>query len=199
MLYAAACLGFLVAGWAICMQLTGYSPAEHIAHELYIRELYREVSDVARLGLGDHVHCAYFRRFENVEQSPEKTLEELGPSWAELSDVIADALPEAWGIRLAHRCNYGGREFVHLAMTAPEGLVSVIVTRRKEGERLRPAADATKHWEQAERFLVAGFDRGDLLGFIVSGLPRDAHARMVQALAPAVDAFLAEREPAWES
>lgn len=194
MLATAASLGILAAGWAASLGLTGYTPIEYIAHEIYIRELCREVSQVARLGLGDHVHCAYFRQFGAAEQSAAKTLEELGPSWAPLSEAAADSLPADWGIRLAHRCSYGGREFVHLAMTGPQGLASLIITQRQGDETL-----AAGGRETAAPFRIRGFSSGEFLGFVVSAMSEEDHERMAGGLVARVGEFLTSRRPAWNA
>lgn len=193
-LAAAACVGFLAAGWTVSLQVTGFSPPEFIAHELHIRELRKQLNGVARYGIADHIHCAFYRSYAGGEQSLEKTFDELGLAWAPIVGAVREGLPASWGVGLAHRCEIHGREFVHLAVVESGRIASVIVTRREAGESIDGAEQ-----QQAEDFRIDTFAGGEFWGLIVSDLPPDEHGGIVALLKPPVTRFLRRSQPAWES
>ena len=78
----AAAAAVLISGWATSLHLTGFPPHEFIRHEIHIASLARSLDPLLAAGLGDHIHCAFYRSFPERRPSPALVLQELGEGWA---------------------------------------------------------------------------------------------------------------------
>lgn len=155
-------LGCLRAGWprwgaagmaAALVVTTGlwvnYSterlPALHdrTGQNTYISRVSANLAAILKLGLGDHIHCAIFRKYPKDAPPIEQMERELGPAYAGLLPVVRTAVPKAYKVIMAHQCNYAGRKFVHLTFEKDGALLSLVVARKQAGESLDGLSPAT--------------------------------------------------------
>ncbi len=164
----------------------------------YIEALYTQVSSVVRVGLSDHAHCAHFRKFAASLPTMDEILAALGSDFEELAPIIREETPSDFKILLGHKCKYVGRQYVHFALGRDDELLSVIITRRRDGEsferdQLVPvlqAAGTPIYGARADAFEIAGFDTENYLAFVISNLPPEENLQIAAALTPRLRAFL---------
>jgi len=170
--------------------------------DAYIQTTSARVAKVFGVGLGDHVHCAVFRRYAKEPPTAEQMAHEMGLDFRGLIPLAKGKVPAGYRVLLAHKCDYQGRNFVHLILKNDRSLVSLAVTRKGEAESfskedLVPARNQSGvaiYQAAAERFQVAGFESRDHLTFIVSDLSSENNLEMTAGLAPAVRDFLSRLE-----
>ena len=173
---------------------------DRAAQERYIESLSARVVAVMRAGLGDHLHCAHFRKFPQDAPSSEEMAAQIGPAYASLIPAVSEAVPSGHRMVMAHQCQYRGRQFVHMVVQGDNRLLSLVVARKQPGESLaspdlaaiRYAAGIPIYGATADRFELAAFEAGDHLAFVVSDLAQDDHLAWAAKLAPAVQQLLIE-------
>lgn len=161
--------------------------------EAYVDSLYRQVANVMQSGLGDHVHCAYYRKFPAKQSGVP-----LGADYEELSPWIRENVPNDFQLLLEHRCKYRDRPYVHFALGREDEILSVILTRKQAGEsfereQLAPALQAAGvpvYAAGADQFEIAAFETDEYLAFVVSNLPRGENLQIAQSLTPGLQAIL---------
>lgn len=190
------CLG----GW-IAYQL-GHLRVTTASQEAYIRTISERVSGILRVGLGDHVHCTVFRKFPKEPPSAPEMLGQLGPEYGGLLALVKARVPAQYRIVMAHRCSYHGRKFVHLALKGDSKLISLVITRKGEGESftkdgLRPVLSEPGlaiYEGSVQRFAIAAFASREHLAYLVSDLDEGQNLSLVAALALPVKDFLSKLE-----
>lgn len=197
---AASLLVALFAGWSWSRSPQSASqPDEHAAQqEAHIDALYTRVSTAARPGLGDHLHCAHYRKFSTTLPSFEEMVEKLGPDYQDLLLIAKRAAPEGFRVVLGHRCKHRGRAFIHLALERDAKLLSVIVAERRPEESfdldgLAPAfhTGGVGVFEQsAEQFHIASFETSRHLAYVISDLDGSANREIASALFPELETLL---------
>lgn len=167
--------------------------------ELRIRASLEKIHELRGVGLGDHLICTVYRRLAEDPPSEELAVAEMGKDWAPLADVAARYAPVGFEVRLAHRCRYRGREFVHLAMYDGDQVMSLIVTQRLEGDSFSAAdidssaqlADIDVFGGSVDEFGVSAFETDDFLVYLVSDLSTADQTTAAAAYFPPVSSFLA--------
>ncbi len=175
---------------------------DRAAQETYIDSLYAQVAAAIRVGLGDHVHCSFFRKFAKDPPTFDQMAKKMGPDWVGLVPLVEERVPDEYRVMLAHRCGYRGRKFVHLALQSDEELLSVVITEKRAGDAfsrenlisLLDRSGISIYGQGVERFQTAGFESRDYLAFVVSDLTREGNLKLAASLAPAVSRFLARLE-----
>src|SRR5690242_6860371 len=107
---AAVCLGLGIAYQLGHLRMTVGS------QESYISAVSNQVATLMRVGLGDHIHCAVFRKYPKKAPSAEEFVQKMGPQYAGLIPIVRDKVPTDYRMMLAHQCRYHGRQFVHLSL-----------------------------------------------------------------------------------
>ena len=141
----------------------------------FIDTLAGQVVDIMRVGLGDHLHCAYFRKFPNVPPTAEELVAKIAPQYAPLLPAIREQGPAGHQILLAHQCVFQDRSFIHVVLEDHGKLLSLVITGRQPGESFGEgsvgsvgnSAGATICQAAAKQFAIAGFEAGDYLAFVV--------------------------------
>lgn len=172
------------------------------AQESYIAKISSHVSSIMRVGLGDHVHCAVFRRFPKNPPPLEHLGQNLAPEFKGLVNVVKPHVPKGFRIVLAHQCRYNSRPFIHLTMKSDTKLISLVITRKKNGEKFdgREVVSALSgsglpmYASSVQRFQIAGFETRDHLAYLVSDMPGKANSNLMLALGPAVQSYLTKIE-----
>ena len=202
-LSAAAVFFVVCAGmWMAVQTRTAPYDLDRADQETYIDSLYAQVAAAIRVGLGDHVHCSFFRKFAKDPPTVEQIAKKMGPDWAGLVPLVEKRVPDEYRVLLAHRCGYRGRKFVHLALKSDTKLFSVVITQKRAGEAFSPEnlisvldrPGITIYGQGVEHFQTAGFESRDYLAFVVSDLTRERNLKLAAGLAPAVSRFLERLE-----
>jgi Putative zinc-finger len=196
----AAALAFAV--WTGWLGMRNNHPWEmaRVDQERFIDTLYGQVGEVMRVGLGDHVHCTYFRKFPKNLPSAEELVTKIGPQYAALLPVVRQYAPAGDHVLMAHQCVFRDRSFIHIALDDHGKLVSLVITRKQPGESfgggpaglVGDSAGAKIYQAKAERFAVAGFEAGDYLAFVVSDHNEQENSQLAANLASPVRSILAE-------
>ena len=196
---AAVVLVGLIVASLVVLDRTGLWMDPKERRESYIESIYQRVNGLARLGFGDHVHCAHYRQFPHLPPLLPNSVADLGLGYEDLPGLLRDRVPEDFRIWLAHRCSYRGRSYVHLVLRRNNELLSLILTRRRpdecfENDQVQPALQAEGvriYRSQVDTFELAGFETEGHLAFVVSNLPREGNLQIAQAVAPSLKRFLA--------
>ena len=140
------------------------------------------ISAILRIGLGDHIHCALPKQGTPAHVAVDK----LPPEYKELIPIVQQHVPAEYPLVLAHECGFQGRKFVHLTFRAETGLLSLVITRKHEGESLGKGM----HLENIKEFQVAGLESPDFLIYTVSRMSREKNRDVLTALAPSLQTIL---------
>jgi hypothetical protein len=197
--YAMACAGMVLIAAAIWVGPTDTplpGMTDRAAQNVYIQKISAPLGPVFRCGLGDHIHCSIFRKYPENPPTVEQMEEKLGADYKGLLPLVAPAVPEGYRVVMAHQCSYAGRHFVHLTMRKGSDAISLVITRKNDGETmngLSPAMNAggvPVYRTSTESYQVAGFESEHYLAFVVSDLKGKVNLQIAAALAPAVRQLL---------
>jgi len=186
------CAGIWMNNWRDRMPDLSDRPAQ----SAYIQRVSLSLAAVLRLGLGDHIHCSIFRRYPKAPPPVEKMETDLGPSYKGLLPVVRATIPEGYRLIMGHQCSYAGRKYIHLTFERGGGLFSLVVARKDPGESLGglPVAAESSgipiYQSPAGRYVVAGFDAGNFLAYVVSDLGGKTNLQIAANVAPGVREFL---------
>jgi anti-sigma factor (TIGR02949 family) len=169
---------------------------DRAAQATYIQKISAAVGPVFQPGLCDHIHCAVFRKYPQYPPSLQEMESRLGDEYQGLLPLVGPAVPEGYKVVLAHQCTYAGRRFVHLTARKGTDVISLVITRKNDGETFRalsPGANASGvpvYQASTESYQVAGFESEHYLAFVVSTLKGKANLQIAEALAPTVRQLL---------
>lgn len=192
----AVCVGVVVAYQLGHLRLTAGS------QESYISSVSTRVVTLMRVGLGDHIHCSVFRKFPKDPPKVEDLAAKLGPQYRGLIPIVRSKIPGDYRLMLAHQCSYHRRKFVHLSLKNGSQLISLVITRKGEGETFE-AGDLLPALAQSgisfynsgvQRFQIAAFESRDYVVYFISDLPQQKNTEMMLAVAPQVKDFLSRLE-----
>ena len=172
------------------------------SQEAYIASVSTHVATLMRVGLGDHLHCSVFRSYPKSPPAPGEFIETMTPRYAGLIPIIRSQVPEGSRMMLAHQCRYHGRTFVHLSLTDDSNILSLVLTRKAEGESfgtedMLPALvqlGIPMYQAGVQRFQLTAFETRDYLVYFISDLDRQQNTSLMLAMAPRVKDFLAKLE-----
>ena len=158
-------------------------------------------SDVFQIGLGDHVHCALYRDFSSGPRSFERMAQDMGPDYIGLASLAKEHIPPDYTLMLGHRCDFQGRNFVHLILKNQKTILSIILTK-KRGETFDKSTPAPAHrvsgaplyQARLQEQEIVGFETRNHLAYVVSSLAQEDHLQLASNLAPSVWNFLARLE-----
>ena len=201
-------------GWTMALAVSAVLVGAGIAYQLghlrftaasqesYVVSMGNRVASLMRVGLGDHLHCAYFARPSKTPPSMEKFVREMGPDYAALIPVVRKHVPERYALEGAHQCSYHRRKFVHVVLKGDSKLISLVIARKVAGESfeiegLLPAlaqSGLSIYRATAQKFELASFESRDHLVYLISDLPGSQNADQLLAMAPEVRGVLAKLE-----
>ena len=168
------------------------------SQDSYIASVSTRVVSLLRVGLGDHIHCAVFRKYSKNPPSMTQFISDLGPQYSGIIPIVRDRVPADLGLAQAHRCSYRGRRFVHLVLKNDSTLLSIVITRKNAGEalsseELAPALSESGisiYSSSTQRFQIAAFESHDHVVYIISDLPSQRNLDLMRAMAPSLNTFL---------
>lgn len=149
-----------------------------------------QLAAMLHIGRHDHVHCTLERK-----TPPFGTLQRPLPAAHDaIVPVAQGAMPAGFSLAERHTCRVEGRGFTHLVFSDGARRVSVIVTAKREGERLpaamllaRMKADGIAVFQdRVDGLQTAAVETPHSLGFVVSDLEEGENLRMMAAVAVAV-------------
>lgn len=179
--------GALAAACALLVSFhyTGRLPVDLTEQAAYIEQVSEGVPRILRVGLGDHIHCAVFRKYPKQVVTPAQFVESIGPKHADLVRILERNTPPGYRMLLAHQCHYLGRGFVHLVVGDGQHLLSLSITPKEDGEARLPI-----HEGEAARFRVSAMETDSFLVYVVSDLPGNTSSALMNAMAPELKAAL---------
>lgn len=192
----AASLAIIFALWTSNSRTRMPDLSDRPAQDVYIQKVSATLSPVLKLGLRDHLHCAIFRKYPENPPTAAKMLSDLGPSYQDLLGLVKKNIADDYRVVMAHQCSFAGRKYVHVTLQKGHELVSLIITRKQDGESVQGSSPAltssgvSVYGATAERYKIATFDAGRYLAFVVSDLPVSTNLQIASKLAPAVDQYL---------
>ncbi|MFN0104781.1 MAG: anti-sigma factor family protein [Bryobacteraceae bacterium] len=164
-----------------------------MAESAYFRSLPESVSQIMRVGLSDHVHCAVFRKWPKQAPPVAEVVMDLPAPYRPVTAHI----PAGYRVVAGHECRAQGRSFIHLIMRGPEDkTVSLVMAKKQAGETfanssLRRVMGALPVFsEDVPRFQIAGFEAASFLIFVVSDLDGAENRQLALTLAGPVTAML---------
>ena len=176
----------------------GYMRWTPRSKESYIASISGQVAMLMRVGLGDHVHCAVFRKYPKNPPTTAEFVKKMGLEYRGVIPIVREHVPSDFQILLAHRCTYHTRQFVHVVLRSDSALLSVVIARKGEGEAFRaqelvPAlseAGISIYNSSVQRFQIAAFESRDDVVYVISDMAGQRNMEMMQALAPALKTYL---------
>ena len=197
----AAAVALLGAGGAIAFQL-GHLRITTASQASYIASVSNRVASIMRVGLGDHLHCAYFRKFPKDPPGMEEFVRAMGPDYSALIPIVRKQIPERFRLEGAHQCRHHERRFMHIVLQDRSQLISLVVAKKIPGESfdtegLLPAlaqSGLSIYRAGVQRFEIASFESRDHLIYFISDLPKEENMGHLLAMAPAVKQVLAKIE-----
>jgi hypothetical protein len=179
----AALAAMLVAGVFWFRPLATQLPADE---EAYIARVSAQVSPLMRVGLGDHIHCALFRK--HAAGDPAHI---LPAKYAGLLEVAKRYAPQGYQVTLSHQCLYGNRLFVHLVMRKDRELISLVLATKGEGEKFEAKslvqglrnAGISIYAEDAVDFRVSAFEAKQHFVYVISSMPAQSNTGLLLAMA----------------
>jgi hypothetical protein len=197
---AAALAIAALAGWVSSRHEPPWEMAR-AEQDTFIETLYGQVAQIMRIGLGDHLHCAYFRKFPEDAPTAEQLVEKIGPQYAPLLAAVREQAPAGHQVLLAHQCVFQDRSFVHIALEDRGKLLSLVITRKQPGESfgggvgsLEGTSAAKVYQAKAEQFAIAGFEAGEYLAFVVSDHDERENLQLAANLASPVQQVLGDSQ-----
>jgi len=164
----------------------------------YIATVTSRVSNLMRVGMGDHIHCAVFRKYPKTPDPVEKMKRELGPEYFPLMAAVNANAPAGFALQMAHQCRFQGRGFIHLVLKNGEKIMSVVVAPKQDKEtfaadRLVPAMSHSGiafYQQGAAEFQIAAFENGSHLVYLISSEPAYKNLRMMLAMSAGLNEAL---------
>lgn len=200
-LAVAASIVLMLGGWLAFRALNSRSVSSPPTLASLNQQLSEHNTEILKIGLGDHVHCALHRDYSAGPRSFEQMSNEMGPNFINLVPAIKERVPQGYTMMVAHQCKFQGRSFVHLILTNQTNILSVIITKKNaesfDQANLNPVLKASGvplYQTRLQDLEVAGFESKDYLAYVVSGLPQEDNLRIASNLAPSVQNFLAKLE-----
>jgi hypothetical protein len=199
-LAAAAAVVLSVGIWAMRAQKgmpESLDVADRAGQDVFIQKISRTVSKALRVGLGDHIHCAVFRKYPKDPPAPAQLAESIGSAFQGLVPLVKASVPDRYRILMAHQCSYSGRRFVHVTLSDGSNLMSLVIARKEPGESLGGLPSSTRasnvpvYQATAERYEIVGFETAQYLAFVISDLNTRSSLQMASGLALPVHNFLA--------
>lgn len=194
---AAAAMLAVSFGGVIAYQL-GHLRFTAASQEAFVQQVSSRIPGLMRVGLGDHVHCTVFRKLPKQAPTLDALVQTMGPKFSGLLPIVQSKMPGPYQVVMAHQCRYQGRRFVHIAVQGDSKLISLVISRKAEGEtfgREHLSAALTNselpiYRAGVQRFEVAGFETHNYLAYVVSDLSQDKNLLLTASLAQDVCTFL---------
>lgn len=182
--------GFLAAAAAVVLSFGAYlswRSTHRTDAELekdYIASVVSDIPPVLSIGLRQHIHCAVFRHYPNPAPDIDELTRTADAQCAALIPVMRQHVPRGFQVVMAHRCEYEGRQYTHVIARHGVSLISLLVTRPRQGEGFKGTSMDSAGGDRG--FSVAGFETSGYLVYVVSDLNQLPNYSTLDAMAPAL-------------
>ena len=171
------------------------------SQDAYIASISVYVPRILRVGLGDHVHCAVYRKYPERPESVQQMIVDLAPKFAGLLPIVRSRVPENLPLVMAHRCTYKHRLFVHFTFRNSDTLLSLVIAHKQDGEQLSGSELGQALTQsgipiyrcEVQRFQIAAFDAGEYIAYVISDLSSSQNSQIAASLSPDLRSFLGVR------
>jgi hypothetical protein len=188
---------FATAAAALAFGIFWFRPGDdrplpgHEEQTAYISRVSERFSGLMRIGLGDHIHCALFRKYPRETKPLAEMKKEVTPQYAGLLDAAQRHAPAGYRVAMAHKCRFQQRDFVHLVLKKNQDVVSLVVASRQgqEAFEARTLVQGLRHagldfyQESDNDFRVAAFEAKSHFVYVISSLPAENNLNLMAALA----------------
>jgi hypothetical protein len=179
----------LVIGVGVTYQL-GHIRQTSGNQESFIATISTKVATLMRVGLGDHLHCAFFRKFPAEAPAVEEMESKLGLEYKDLIPVVRQNVPQEYKLVLGHQCRYNGRQFVHLSLKNDSQLISLVITAKRPGESfdiegILPGvvqSGVRVYDSNTGQFQIAAMETSNHLVYFISDLPAKQNMQLMQSM-----------------
>ena len=173
-------------------------PSGGMREDEWIASLTGRVSHLLSVGLGDHLHCTVHRKFPKEAPSTAELVKHLSPQDQKIVPVLQKSIPPSMNLFVAHVCSFRNRSFLHFAARDDRNLMSLVITKKYDGERLgtdqlRPAlvqSGIDIYTQSSDKFQIASFESDDYVIYVVSDLSRKENQLLMAKIAPEVRAIM---------
>jgi hypothetical protein len=199
----AAVAAVLVIGVSVAASYQfGHFRFSRASQDSYISSVSSRMATLMRVGLGDHIHCAVFRKYPKNPPTTEQFIEKMGPKYSGIIPIVRERVPSDFRLLLAHQCKYQNRQFVHMVLRSDSSMLSVVLTRKADGEaftaeQLVPAlneAGVSIYSSSTQRFQMAAFESRDYMVYVISDMPNQQNMDLMRAMAPQLRTYLSKLE-----
>ena len=189
-----ACALLAVSAVLVTVYEKGYLPLAFGSQAEYIASVSTSLPELVKVGLGDHIHCAVFRKYPKNLPARSEFVESIGPKYAGLVRIVDQNTPPGYRMLQAHQCHYLGRGFIHITLGGGDHLISLIITPRGAGEAL-PAllweGNAAPLWQgNAGKYQVSALESPGFVVYVASDLSASQNAGLLAAMAPELKTLL---------
>lgn len=140
-----------------------------------------ETHTLLRVGLEDHLDCVLHR-------GPAPTRAKATAEYLEVKTSVAAVLSPDQRVVDFHECHHHGRTLTHLVIQGREGLISLVVARRRLGEAIEA------HQAKLGDFAVSAVDTGSHHIFLVSPRSLSESEGLLQSWMPGLRRAIAKAE-----
>jgi anti-sigma factor (TIGR02949 family) len=155
-----------------------------------------EVAQVLNIGVLDHIGCAVtFHSSPDLRVTPEEILSGM-KEYAGLVPIVRERL-KGYRVTVAHQCTIRGRDYIHMILHRGDTMVSIAITKKKQGETFpgQAIAAATEsstpiYQARVDDYQSSGFQTDRYLVFAIANQTREENLRIASALAAPVTEFL---------
>jgi len=189
----------------------GHFRLTRASQDAYITSAASQIDALMRIGLRDHIHCSVFRKYpknpptaeEILNPRSERGVKPISTRFAGLIPIVRSLVPEKYRMTLAHQCTFKGREYIHLSLKDESSVLSLVITRKVNGESFRaedmlPALNESgipMYQAGVQRFQIAAFETSGYLVYFISDLGKQQNSDLMLALAPPVKGLLTKLDP----
>ena len=168
------------------------------SQDSFIASISKRVAGIMSVGLREHVHCSVFRKYPKNPRPLETVRRHLPEAYQPVIPMLAAHVPKDFHVAIAHECGYADRDVVHIGLKGGSKLMSLIITRKRAGDRFKAdeatsvlaAAGTPVYSAGVQRFQITALESRDYLVYLVSDLSKDENARIMLAVAPQMRRFL---------
>ncbi|MBI2688713.1 MAG: zf-HC2 domain-containing protein [Acidobacteria bacterium] len=185
--YAAAAAAVVIGLSGTVAYQLGHLRLSYQQQEAYVTSISEKVSNIMRVGLIDHVHCAVFKKWPKQSPPLDEIVKEMEPKYRPVATLVKQNIPASYRVLTAHQCTARGRKYIHMAMMSTEGnLVSLVMSEKRTGETF---ANNGIRQESAQRFRMAGFETAGFLAYVISDMDEKQNQQLAEAIAGPVKTF----------
>ena len=168
----------------------GYLRLTSGSREEYITTISNRVPTLMRVGLGDHVHCAVFRKFPKDAPKVADLVKRMSAVQRPLVEIVQKHVPADYKLMIAHECRYHGRKFVHLALQNDAHLLSLVIARKSDGESFAiegvlpelVSGGVPVYRANVQRFEMAALESDAYLVYVISDLPHQQNSQVMASM-----------------